>query len=119
MNSKSTTDASAQFERSIADLTIPGTDLSGVSQQLMEAATRAGYQSCFCSVSHAGQRVSGTFFVQINDIQNGGGVSTQWPQWAFELAKAALLSDKLLWVISDGKPFGVNLQHVRILAPWP
>ena len=39
-----------------------------------------------------------------------------WPQWAFSLAKDALLANKRVWVGSNGDPFGSNLVFVLILA---
>jgi hypothetical protein len=45
-----------------------------------------------------------------------GGFASSWPGWAFELAKSALLSNKRVWVISNGDPFGSNLLQVLLLA---
>lgn len=52
------------------------------------------------------------YHVQIN--AEGTGYSSDWPRWAFELAKEALLNDKRLWVISNGEPWGRNLIQVLI-----
>jgi hypothetical protein len=53
--------------------------------------------------------------VQINVPSTDTGYSSEWPQWAFELAKAALLTGKQVWVLANGDPFGSNLVTVLIL----
>ena len=65
------------------------------------------------TIAFAGQNANGSFSVQYN-VQNGGGFSA-WPQWAFSLAKDALLANKRVWVGSNGEPFGSNLVFVLIL----
>ncbi len=50
--------------------------------------------------------------VQINLGSNG--YASDWPDWAYLLAKEALLTNKALWVISDGIPYGRNLLQVLI-----
>lgn len=47
---------------------------------------------------------------------NGSGYSSTWPLWAFELAKAALLYGKKVFIIANGDPFGSNLVQVLIFA---
>jgi hypothetical protein len=54
--------------------------------------------------------------VQFNDTSSNTGYSSAWPQWAFELAKDALLAGKDVWVIANGDPFGSNLLDVLILS---
>jgi hypothetical protein len=54
--------------------------------------------------------------VQFND-DKGRGYPSDWPGWAFELAKAALLSDKRVWVFANGAPHGDNLVRVLLLGP--
>jgi len=46
-------------------------------------------------LAFAGQAVSSGYSVQYNN--QDGGFSSSWPQWAFELAKAALLVNKRVW----------------------
>ena len=114
-NSESITDARAQFEQAVAGLKIPGTELPGVPQQLVDAATRAGNESHVVSVIHVTQYASGKFSVHIDDIANNVGFIRYWPQWAADIAKTALLSGKHLWVISFGDPGGDNLLAVTIM----
>jgi hypothetical protein len=84
-----------------AEMRIPGDHLLGVPQELAEAVTAAGLQASTGTVAFAGQYASGGFAVQYND-QNGG-FSSVWPQWAFDLAKAALLGGRRVWVASNGE----------------
>lgn len=107
------TEAAARIEQATAQLRIPSAELVSVPQQLADIVAQAGLQSSTGTVAFAGQHASGSFAVQYND-QNGG-FSSAWPQWAFELAKAALLANKRLWVASNGDPFGFNLVFVMIL----
>ena len=72
--------------------------------QLPELAEQVGASS-----------LSGSFWVQFN-VDGNGGFASSWPGWAFELAKTAMLSNKRIWVISNGDPFGSNLLQVLLLA---
>ncbi len=96
------------------DVRVSGTDLSGIPQEIATAVQAAGFQSSTGTIAFAGQNSTGSFSVQFN-VQNGGGFSSAWPQWAFSLAKDALLGNKRVWVGSDGDPFGSNLAFVLIL----
>jgi len=107
-------DVTERIEQAAAELKIRSTELLGVPQQLADVVAQAGLQSSTGTIAFAGQYASGNFAVQYND-QNGG-FSSAWPQWAFELAKAALLGNKRVWVASNGDPFGFNLVFVMILA---
>lgn len=62
-----------------------------------------------------GQFSSGEFSVEYNVPGANMTYVSQWPGWAFELAKAALLYDKEVWVLSNGDPLGDNLVEVLIL----
>ena len=106
-------ETSTQFEQLATGFRIPSTDLPGVPQHLVDAVAASGFQSSTGTIAFAGQDTSGSYSVQYND-QNGG-FSSAWPQWAFELAKAALLANKRVWVASNGDPFGSNLVFVLIL----
>ena len=81
-------------------------------QQLSRMVQDAGWQFFVGTVSCVGQSFSGSPDVSISS--SAAGYSSQWPQWAFEQAKAALLYGKKIWVISDGEPFGYNLLAVSI-----
>ena len=97
-----------------ADRQVSSTDVFGVPQEIATAVQAAGFQSLTGTIAFAGQNSNGSFSVQFN-VQNGGGFSSAWPQWAFSLAKDALLADKRVWVGSNGDPFGSNLVFVLIL----
>jgi hypothetical protein len=84
-------------------------------RQLSELANEVGVSSFIGRVALAGQNSDGTFRVQFN-VDGDGGFVSLWPQWAFELAKAALLSDKRIWVISKGDPMGDNLLQVSLVG---
>jgi len=105
---------SAQLEEATTDLRIPDSELVGVPRQFVDAVTAAGLQAFVGTIAFAGQQASGSFSVQYN-TQNTG-YSSAWPQWAFELAKAALLANKQVFVSSNGDPFGSNLVSVLIFA---
>lgn len=108
------TDVVARLERAAAEIKVTGGDLASPPSQLADLVTQAGFQATTGTIAFAGQYASGGYAVQYND-QNGGFSST-WPQWAFELARDALIGGKRVWVASNGDPFGSNLVFVLILA---
>jgi hypothetical protein len=101
-----------QFEEATRQLRVSAGDLSLVPSELIEAAAAAGFQATVGTIAFAGQYASGSYNVQYNN--SDGGFSSEWPQWAFELAKDALLGGKRVWVASNGDPFGFNLVFVLI-----
>ena len=107
-------DTVARIEQAAAEVKIANTELASLPKQLTDIVAQAGFQASTGTIAFAGQYATGSYAVQYND-QNGGFSST-WPQWAFELAKAALLGNKKVWVASNGDPFGTNLVFVMILA---
>ena len=107
-------DTVARIEQAAAEIKIAGAELADLPKQLTNIVAQAGFQATTGTIAFAGQYATGSYAVQYND-QNGGFSST-WPQWAFELAKAALLGSKKVWVASNGDPFGTNLVFVLILA---
>ena len=107
-------DTVARIEQAAAEIKIAGAELADLPKQLTNIVAQAGFQATIGTIAFAGQYATGSYAVQYND-QNGGFSST-WPQWAFELAKAALLGSKKIWVASNGDPFGTNLVFVLILA---
>jgi hypothetical protein len=88
MSAQTTLDQTSRFEQLLADLKIP----SGVPQHLADAVAQAGFEASTGTIASAGQHSSGDYSVEFNN-QNGG-LSPTWPHWAFELAKAALLSQQ-------------------------
>ena len=108
------TDVIDRLRDAAAEVRIPVDQAYGVSPQLAELVTRAGFQATTGTIAFAGRYATGDLAVQYND-QNGG-FSSSWPQWAFDLAKEALLGNKRVWVASNGDPFGTNLVFVMILG---
>jgi hypothetical protein len=89
MSAQTAVDETSRFELLVADLKIRSGDLTGVPQQLADAVAQAGLEANPGTIAFAGKHPSGDYPVEFKD-QNGG-FSDRWPQWAFELAKAALL----------------------------
>ncbi|MFE7630132.1 hypothetical protein [Kocuria sp. NPDC057446] len=96
---------SSAVEQMATDLRTDRPPVPGVPSEMVDAAVRAGFQTAVGTIAFAGYNVSGSHSVQFN-VQDGGGYSSSWPQWAFELAKDALLGSKRVWVASNGDPFG-------------
>ena len=115
MTEQAFADVVARIEQAAAEIKIPGTELVSPPTQLTDIVAQAGFQSSTGTIAFAGQYATGSYAVQYNE-QNNGGFSSSWPQWAFELAQAALLGNKRIWVASNGDPFGANLVWVLILA---
>jgi hypothetical protein len=96
-------------------------NLSGTSatesgfRQRSELAKQLGVSAYTGSIDHAGRSRSGRVSVQFN-VHKGAGYDSNWPRWAYELAKAALLHNKRVWVFAKGDPVGDNLVEVHILA---
>jgi hypothetical protein len=114
MTTQVSPDVSALIDGLTADRQVASTDVFGVPQELATAVQAAGFQSLIGTIAFAGQNSNGSFSVQFN-VQNGGGFSSAWPQWAFSLAKDALLGNRRVWVGCNGDPFGSNLAFVLIL----
>jgi len=47
-------------------------------------------------------------------VSGGSGYGSAWPEWAFDLARDALLHDKKVRVIAKGDPYGDNLVQVDL-----
>jgi hypothetical protein len=106
-------EVSALVEQLSADLSIPNPQQLGVPREISDAVTAAGFQASIGTIAFAGQYSNGGFAVQYNN--ETGGFSSTWPQWAFALAKDALLGNRRVWVASNGDPFGANLVFVMIM----
>jgi hypothetical protein len=111
-----TADLTAKFQRAIGELTIQDPNPVRLQQRLATAAAPLGISVYTGTIAFAGQDSSGIYQVQFNDTNSNTGYSSAWPQWAFELAKDALLAGKEVWVIANGDPFGTNLLDVFILS---
>jgi len=79
----------------------------------MEALASQGIGAKVGVIQFAGRVKDGTYGVQFN--ADGNGWSSRWPEWAYEVAREALLHNKRVWVIYEGDmPFGPNLLQVLI-----
>jgi len=105
-------DVAALIEQATADRKVSSSELLGVPREIVDAVERAGFQATTGTIAFAGQYATGSFAVQYNNPQ--GGFSSAWPEWAFRLAKDALLGNRRVWVASNGDPFGSNLVFVMI-----
>jgi hypothetical protein len=112
MSQATTADVSAVIAQAAADRKVSSAESLGVPREIADLVAAAGFQATTGTIAFAGQYATGTYAVQYND-QNGG-FSSEWPQWAFELAKDALLGNRRVWVASNGEPFGANLVFVMI-----
>ncbi len=80
--------------------------------QVLDIFTK-DHNSGMYTVAFAGYAANlNEYHVQIN--RGTEGYSSDWPEWAYDLAKQALLNNKKLWVISNGIPFGCNIEQVVI-----
>lgn len=64
-------------------------------------------------VCFIGRRRDGKALVQFN--VNSDGWSSEWPEWALDLAEISMLNELPLCVTSIGPPFGCNLQTAIVL----
>jgi hypothetical protein len=92
VSAQTAVDETSRFEQLVADLKIPSGDFTGVPQQLADAIAQAGLEASTGTIAFARKQPSGDYPGEFSD-QNGG-LSHCWPQWAFDLAKAALLSQQ-------------------------
>ncbi len=83
---------------------------------MVEAANAMGLTFGFGTIAFVGRNASGQYLVQFNDTASNTGYSSMWPEWAYEVAKAALENAKNVWVESNGPPFGDNLVFVLEMA---
>lgn len=80
------------------------------SRKLKEAK----HESLVGSIVQAGCMANETFYVQFN---SGGGWASAWPEWAYAIARDALLHGKLVRVIYQGAaPYGDNLVAVLLVV---
>jgi hypothetical protein len=106
----------ARVQQAAAELTIRDVGRPKLPQHLLDVAAQAGVQAFVGTIALVGQDSSGNYDVQFNDSNTNIGYSSGWPQWAFELAKTAMLASKQVVLLANGDPFGFNLVSVAILA---
>jgi hypothetical protein len=107
--------ASSLFE-ALGEVSIEDVAVGPREHPLTAAANAQALSSNIGKIVLAGSSPSGSKWVQFN-VDGGGGFASTWPQWAFEIAKDALLNNVKVWVIANGDPFGSNLTQVLLYAP--
>ena len=84
----------------------------GLLPQVLDIYSKDNYSGIY-TVAFAGYAVKlKEYHVQIN--KGTEAYSSDWPEWAYNLAKEALLNNKKLWVVTNGIPYGCNLEQVLI-----
>ena len=109
-------DLAAKFQQATAELTIPDVSRARLREQLAGAAGPLGISVYVGTIANVGQNSVGGNQVQFDDPATNTGYVSEWPQWAFGLAQAALLAGKDVLLVANGDPFGSNLLDVLILA---
>ena len=109
-------DLAAKFQQGTAELTIPGVSRARLREQLANAAGPLGISVYVGTIANVGQNSGGGNQVQFDDPSTNTGYASAWPQWAFGLAKSALLAGKEVLLVTNGVPFGSNLINVLILS---
>jgi hypothetical protein len=96
-----------------AGVTIQSANRNQLAESMRELApTLTSYVG---TIDYVAMDANGLTYVQLSDPPDAYG--SVWPQWAYDLAKAALLSGRSVLVLSNGLPFGTNLAFVYILSP--
>jgi hypothetical protein len=76
-------------------------------------AARLGLTVTVGRIGSVGRYSDGSGSVEFY-VSGGSGYGSEWPEWAFELARDALLHDKQVRVIATGDPYGGNLVQVDL-----
>jgi hypothetical protein len=100
----------------LGEVSIPDVGIGRSEHALTRAASSLALASHIGRVVLAGSSSSGSNWVQFN-VDGGGGYASSWPQWAFSIARDALLHNTKVWVIANGDPFGSNLTQVLLYRP--
>jgi hypothetical protein len=111
-----TADLAVKFQQATAELTIRDTGRTQVRDHLANAAGPLGISVYVGTIANIGLNASSGNQVQFDDPATNTGYVSEWPQWAFGLAQAALLAGKEVLLVANGDPFGANLVDVLILA---
>ncbi|WP_433292060.1 hypothetical protein ACQP2F_27010 [Actinoplanes sp. CA-030573] len=106
----------AMVETALDEVSIPDTGIGLREHPLSRIAAENAITSNIGRIVLAGRTSANSTWVQFN-IDNGGGYASTWPEWAFAIARDALLNDKKVWVLANGDPFGGNLVNVLLYAP--
>lgn len=82
---------------------------------LWESAAAQEAQGAIGTIRYAGRAADGANHIYLDTATMA--YTMRWPDWAFALAKDALLSDRRVFVMARGEPFGANLLEVHLLEP--
>jgi hypothetical protein len=77
------------------------------------AAARFGLTVAVGRIGSIGRYADGSGSVEFY-VSGGSGYGSEWPEWAFDLARDALLHSKQGRVIAKGDPYGENLVQVDL-----
>jgi hypothetical protein len=109
-------DLSAKFQQAMTNLTVSDVSKTSFHEQLAAATEPLDLKLFIGTIGNVGQVASGDRAVQFIDPDANLGYVSVWPDWAADLAQAALLAGKRVLVNSYGTPEGPNLLGVFILA---
>jgi hypothetical protein len=83
-----------------------------------EVESTTGYEQ-LAKVITVGVEAAGQQYWVLVSPQSGGPWNYEWPEWAYELAKEALLHQKLIIVSGPGSDPRDGIRAVRILYKPP
>jgi hypothetical protein len=78
-----------------------------------KVAARLGLTVTVGRIGSIGRYSDGSGSVEFY-VSGGSGYGSAWPEWAFDLARDALLHGKQVRVIARGDPYGENLVQVDL-----
>lgn len=81
---------------------------------LWKSAAAQEAQGLIGTIRYAGRSADGDNHICLDTLT--GSHDMRWPDWAFTLAKDALLSGRRVFVMARGEPFGAELLEVHLLA---
>jgi hypothetical protein len=95
--------------KAMGNMTFENADLGAQLEQLRETLSPAGVIN-LGSIYCAGRLSSGDAFVEVSVGSPPIGYFSIWPEWAYEIAKDALLFNKQVVLMYSDAPIGPNLQ---------
>jgi hypothetical protein len=106
----------ARFRQATAELKIPGGSRDGLREQLANAADPLDLSTYPGTIVSVGVDSVGGYHAGFSDSTTGIEYYSDWPQWAFGLAQAALLAGKGVQVTANGEPFGSNVLYLTMFS---
>jgi hypothetical protein len=80
---------------------------------LVAATESQGLKWAFGTIPYAGRWATGEPAVTF-DSPDTGSHASNWPEWAYEIAKEALLTGRRVFLTYEDQPFGNNLVFVSL-----